>query len=481
MSFALFLLENGFINSDIYDIIENSDSINSDNIIEFLITTTNLPEKDITNLQAKYYGLEIFPDQELKIPSNLQYLPMGDSQSVPYKISQESHEIEIAIDNPENLVALDNIRNNFAKDPQTKDMNIRFKVASKSSITSLINKSSVRNDNKLENILINGVEQMASDIHISPYENVFEIKYRIDGLLKIIKTIPISEFSSICVAIKVMAKLDISETRRPQSGHFQKNTIDFRISTHPTIYGENICIRILNKNKSYINIENIGFEQEQVAYLKRISRFSHGMIIFCGPTGSGKTTSIYSMLATIDKNTKNIMTLEDPVEYKIHGVKQTELKKGIIDFASGVRSILRQDPDIIFIGEIRDKETAEAAIRASMTGHLVFTTIHSNDSIGAIKRFQDFKISPFLVADNIVSIISQRLIPKIGGGRTIISEILHIDEQINRLIYENAPKNKILQYATQYTAFQSMYNNCKDKIDNGLIDKSDADKIMRNL
>lgn len=481
MSFASFLLKEGIIDAELYDIVEKSEAIDSDTLMEFLLGVTTLSENDITLLKAKYHGLEYISDQELySFASNMEYTHMGDSQSIPYRVSSERGEVEIVIDNPENLVALDDIKKNLSRNPQTKGMNIKFKVARKSSINALNKKSSIQNESNIDDIIIDAINQKASDIHISPYENIFEIKYRIDGVLKIITTKSSKDFNTICVTVKVRAKLDISETRRPQSGHFQRENIDFRISTHPTIYGENICIRILNKNKNYINIENIGFNESQINYLKRISKFSHGMIIFCGPTGSGKTTSIYSMLATINKKTKNIMTLEDPVEYKIYGVKQTELKSGVIDFASGVRSMLRQDPDIILIGEIRDKETAEVAIRASMTGHLVFTTIHSNDSIGAIKRFQDFNISPFLIADNIISIISQRLIRKKSGGRTIISEILHIDEKINEMICNQAPRAEILHYATKCNSFKTIYEDCQEKIKSGLIDEEEAKVIMRN-
>jgi type II secretory ATPase GspE/PulE/Tfp pilus assembly ATPase PilB-like protein len=184
------------------------------------------------------------------------------------------------------------------------------------------------------------------------------------------------------------------------------------------------------------------------------------------------------MLATVNKTTKNIMTLEDPIEYKIHGVKQTEFKEGIINFADGVKSILRQDPDIIFVGEIRDVDTAKVAIRASMTGHLVFTTIHANDSIGAIKRFFDFGISSFLVADSVISIVSQRLVKKKNGGRTIISEILHIDSIVNDLIYKNATKETILNYVLKNNEFVPMSVDCQAKIKNGIINNEDVSDIM---
>ncbi len=481
MSFTLFLRKQGIIDTELYDIIEKSDVIDSNTLAEFLLGVTTLSESDIVDLKARYHGLESVSDQELySFNSNIEYASMGDSKFVPYKVSNEKDEIEIAIDNPENLIALDDIKKNLSKNPETKGMNIKFKIAGKNSIKALNKKFANQNKNNIDDIITDAIQQKASDIHISPYENIFEIKYRIDGILKIIITNPSKDFNVICVTIKVMAKLDISETRRPQSGHFQRENIDFRISTHPTIYGENICIRILNKNKYYINIENIGFNETQIKYLKCISKFSHGMIIFCGPTGSGKTTSIYSMLATINKKTKNIMTLEDPVEYKIYGVKQTELKQGVVDFASGVKSMLRQDPDIILIGEIRDKETADVAIRASMTGHLVFTTIHSNDSIGAIKRFQDFNISPFLIADNIIAIVAQRLIRKKKGGRTIISEILPIDEKINEMICNQASREEILKYAIKFHSFKTIYEDCQEKVRNGLIDENEAKTIMRN-
>ncbi len=488
MSFLVFLLENKAISDDIYEIAANSGYITSENLTEFLLSATDLSEEAIAILKAKYYGLDYIPDSDL-LHSNcknisIDHQTLKEANAIPYRISKDTQEIEIATYDPDNIIAMDDIKKAISHCQQTKNFNISFKIGKKSTITSLLKKqksSSKPINNLIEQIILEAIEQTASDIHISPYENTCEIKYRIDGSLRTVKIVPIHEFQTMCVTIKVMTKLDISETRRPQSVHFQQDNIDFRVSTHPTIYGENICIRILNRNKSYIDITKLGFSSEQVCYLKKISQSSHGMIIFCGPTGSGKTTSIYSMLATINKQEKNIMTLEDPIEYKIHGVKQTEFREGVINFASGVKSILRQDPDIIFIGEIRDKETAQVAIRASMTGHLVFTTLHANDSIGAIKRFQDFDVSSFLVADNIIAIISQRLVKASGGGRTIISEILHIDPTINELIYKNATKHEILNYLKTHQNFQTLYDDCMNKIKSGILDETSVKNIVNPL
>jgi type II secretory ATPase GspE/PulE/Tfp pilus assembly ATPase PilB-like protein len=198
------------------------------------------------------------------------------------------------------------------------------------------------------------------------------------------------------------------------------------------------------------------------------------MIIFCGPTGSGKTTSIYSLLGTIDKKSRNIMTLEDPIEYQIPSIRQTEIKCEVIGFADGVRSILRQDPDVIFIGEIRDEETAKMAIRASMTGHLVFTTIHSNDSFGAISRFRELNIPNSLIADNIIAIISQRLVRKVGAGRTVVAELLSIDKTLNDMISAGANQQTLRDFAIAERSFRTIADDYRRKVADGIIRDTDA-------
>jgi type II secretory ATPase GspE/PulE/Tfp pilus assembly ATPase PilB-like protein len=204
------------------------------------------------------------------------------------------------------------------------------------------------------------------------------------------------------------------------------------------------------------------------------------MIIFCGPTGSGKTTSIYSLLEIMDKKSRNIMTLEDPVEYKISNVRQTEIRRGVIDFVDGIRSILRQDPDVIFIGEIRDEETAKMAIRASMTGHLVLTTVHSNDCFGAISRLREFNISDSMISQNIISIISQRLVRKYSKtGRTIVSEILQMSEEIDKMIHSGKNHQELLDYAIANKEFKTIADDCQEKIKKKIILEEDVNNILR--
>jgi type II secretory ATPase GspE/PulE/Tfp pilus assembly ATPase PilB-like protein len=486
MSFLLFLKERSAIGCDVFEIARGSEYIGRENLDEFLISAANLSEEGVASLKAEYYGVDYIPDNDLAKFNRLAKInhALGEIY-IPYDVHE--NDVTVAVSDLDDLILTDKIKKFIITNHRIDNPRIKFCITKARSLRNMaVRKSSIRDssiDNRfISDLLAESVEVGASDIHISPYESTCEIKRRIDGELQHIRTLPIVDYHSICVSTKVMAKLDISETRRPQSGHLQKDNVDFRISTQPTIYGENLSIRILNKNKQYINIENIGFSDEQVKYLRQISNFPHGMIIFCGPTGSGKTTSIYSMISLIDKQKKNIMTLEDPIEYRINGVKQTDISEGIIDFATGISSILRQDPDVIFIGEIRDSETAHMAIRASMTGHLVFTTMHANDSIGAIKRFQDFGISSFLVADNIISIISQRIVRKIMGGMTIISEILHVDELINNLIHQNASRSEIMDKITMRTAkFKTIRDDAMGKVAAGLISKEEIDRVLCNV
>jgi type II secretory ATPase GspE/PulE/Tfp pilus assembly ATPase PilB-like protein len=378
--------------------------------------------------------------------------------------------VHIAIDDPGNVEAKDKVRCCLSDCSGFEHLEPVYCVVKKSEIIDKFDELNDVNSIQITKIISEAIRRNASDIHITPFDKTFTIMFRIDGLLECIKTISIDEFEKLTISLKVSARLDISETRRPQSGHFQLNSTDFRISTHPTSCGENIVIRVLNKDKSLIAIENLGFSSEQVMFLKEISFRQHGMIIFCGPTGSGKTTSIYSLLETMNKTTRNIMTLEDPVEYKIQNVRQTEIKHGVMNFADGIKSILRQDPDVILIGEIRDKETAKMAIRASMTGHLVLTTIHANDSFGAIARFKEFEIFPSLIAENVIAIVAQRLVKKkCVCGRTVVSEILKIDEKLSNMICSGQGKHDLQRYAIDNLGFKSISEQYQEKLLTGLI------------
>ncbi|EIJ43917.1 type II secretory pathway, ATPase PulE/Tfp pilus assembly pathway, ATPase PilB [Beggiatoa alba B18LD] len=267
-------------------------------------------------------------------------------------------------------------------------------------------------------LLSDAVKRGASDIHFEPEKGFLRIRYRLDGVLQQIRSLHKSYWSAIAVRIKVLAGLNIAENRIPQDGRISLTLagrlIDFRVSVQPTIYGENIVLRILDSQRGLLSLNQLGLMDDSLQTLKLMVARPEGLILITGPTGSGKTTTLYSVLNHLNTEAVNIMTLEDPVEYALGRVRQTAVNEGVkLDFVTGVRSILRQDPDIILVGEIRDEETAEMAFRAAMTGHQVYSTLHTNSAIGAIPRLLDIGVQPDLMADNIIGIIGQRLVRKL--------------------------------------------------------------------
>jgi type II secretion system protein E len=271
--------------------------------------------------------------------------------------------------------------------------------------------------NFVNQIIKDGYNDKSTDIHIEPFEDELIIRYRIDGILHKIPTpSSIKNFqSSIISRIKIMANMNIAETRLPQDGriHFNinKENIDIRVSTLPTMYGESIDLRILPKNQILLDLSELGLSQDSITKMQKLITKTHGIILVTGPTGHGKTTTLYACLSRINTIDKKIITVEDPIEYRLKGINQIPVYSKIgLTFANGLRSILRQDPDIIMVGEIRDQETAEIAIRASLTGHLVFSTLHTNDSAGSITRLKDMGIEPYLLSSSIEAVIAQRLV-----------------------------------------------------------------------
>lgn len=267
----------------------------------------------------------------------------------------------------------------------------------------------------VDSIIDNAVKQRASDIHIEPFEKYFKIRYRIDGELQEILRNPITVFGAFSTRIKILANLNIAEKRLPQDGRIitkvDGENVDLRISVLPTVHGEKIVIRILKQDNFLKGKEQLGLPEKEMNKLNNIIANPHGIILVTGPTGSGKSTTLYTLLNDLNKVNTNIVTVEDPVEYTMEGINQVNVNiKSGLTFATGLRSILRQDPDIIMIGEIRDKETAEIAVRAAITGHLVLSTIHTNDAPSTILRLFDMGIEPFLVGTSLVGIIAQRLV-----------------------------------------------------------------------
>jgi len=264
-------------------------------------------------------------------------------------------------------------------------------------------------------ILSDAVKRDASDLHFEPEQGFLRLRYRIDGVLKQIRSLHKDYWSAIAVRLKVMAGLNIAETRTPQDGRISLkvggHTVDFRVSCLPTTHGENIVLRVLDRSKGIVPLEKLNLHPDNFDLLKLLMSRPEGIILVTGPTGSGKTTTLYSMLNYRKSVEVNIMTLEDPVEYPMDLIRQTSVSEvAKMDFASGIRSLMRQDPDIILVGEVRDEDTAEMALRAAMTGHQVFTTLHTNSALGAIPRLTDIGIKPEIMAGNIIGIIGQRLV-----------------------------------------------------------------------
>jgi type IV pilus assembly protein PilB len=272
---------------------------------------------------------------------------------------------------------------------------------------------------KLVNLmLVQAIKDRASDIHIEPFEKQLRLRYRVDGVLYDSTAPPKGLQSAIASRIKIMANLDIAERRLPQDGRFRiklaGREVDLRVSVLPTIHGEKIVMRVLDKGNLNLNLEGLGLPPDNLQKFKNAIDAPHGMILMTGPTGSGKTSTLYAVLTQLNTTDVNIVTVEDPVEYQMSGVNQVQVKPEIgLTFASGLRSILRQDPDIVMVGEIRDSETADIAVKAALTGHLVLSTLHTNDSPGAIARLVDMGIEPFLVSSSLLMVCAQRLLRKV--------------------------------------------------------------------
>jgi type II secretory ATPase GspE/PulE/Tfp pilus assembly ATPase PilB-like protein len=267
-------------------------------------------------------------------------------------------------------------------------------------------------------LLADAVERSASDIHFEPEQNFLRIRYRIDGVLRQIRSLHKTYWPAMAVRIKVMSKMNIAETRAPQDGRISLTltgrAVDFRVSSQATTHGENIVLRILDRQKGIVPLDGLGLEQGQLALLKKMIARPEGLILVTGPTGSGKTTTLYSVLNHINTDGLNIMTLEDPVEYPMTLIRQTSINEAAkMDFGNGIRSLMRQDPDVILVGEIRDEDTATMAFRAAMTGHQVYSTLHTNSAVGAIPRLLDIGIVPDILAGNIIGVIAQRLVRRL--------------------------------------------------------------------
>ncbi|MBZ9636291.1 GspE/PulE family protein [Clostridium sp. FP1] len=414
---------------------------------EILIEDGILSEEDILEVLEQQLSIN-------RVYLDMEHIEQKVAQCVPESISKkynlvafgmEDNKLKIAMSDPLNIFAIDDVKISSGFDVKiyiasTKDIkntiDIYYASQNAKKAAADLSKAQGTNEGKEENkaqlddiksapavrlvdsIISDAIKLKASDIHIEPFENNIKIRFRIDGTLKEISKYNKDIYNAFITRIKILAELNIAEKRIPQDGRIltvvDNKKVDLRVSTLPTINGEKIVIRVLDRENFLVGKEKLGMNEDDLEKAERILKNPYGIILVTGPTGSGKSTTLYTLLSELNDNSKNIITVEDPVEYVVDGINQVNVNaKAGLTFASGLRSILRQDPDVVMIGEIRDNETAEIAVRAAITGHIVLSTIHTSDAPSAIVRLIDMDIQPYLVASAIAGIISQRLVKKI--------------------------------------------------------------------
>lgn len=399
------------------EILVNLDFVTSDEIARAIAIQNNLEYIDLDN---------VIPEKEA-----LLLVPKDFATSVPLlPIKVENDTLFVAIDNPNDLSVYDYL-------VKTTNKKIKFLIGDRNKIAKYVLLHYYQLENPIEKrinelikakevdvvklidlILENAIKDRATDIHITPEIMTTHVFFRIDGVLQHYYAMPKELHSQIISRIKILASLNIAEQRVPQDGGFEfeflNTSYDIRVSTVPTKKGENIVLRVLAKNATLFNINNLGFEKDYIEKIKFYFSKPYGIILITGPTGSGKTTTLYSALRNINPIEKNILTVEDPIEYRFTFIKQTQVnEKAGYTFSAALKAFMRQDPDVMLIGEIRDEETAELAIRASITGHLVLSTLHTNDAVSSIARLEDMKLKSYMIAEGLLLIISQRLVRKL--------------------------------------------------------------------
>jgi type IV pilus assembly protein PilB len=519
------LVEAGIISKDQLNVALQEQKISGKLLGEALVSLGFINPELLTDFLAESSGHEVFdPKNTIIDGAVLQYIDKKVAlKHAILPVSIEESMAWIAMADPYDVVAMDTLRNYLPKGVTIKPLvttpgilsdaidaaygyasNVKDILQELEGVKETVDISELSEEEayshpivRLVNaLLFEAVKLGASDLHFEPEENFIRLRYRVDGVLYTAQTIHKQHWSAISQRLKIMADLNIADKLAPQDGRIDMNiggrVVDFRVSSLPTAHGENIVLRVLDKQSSIMPLGNLGFSEANLALIKRAQEKPEGIIIVTGPTGSGKSTSLYSMLNEINTVDVNIQTLEDPVEYSIPMIRQTSIREGILDFADGIRALLRQDPDIIFVGEIRDGVTGNMALKAAMTGHQVYTTLHTNDSFGALPRLFDLGLKPGMVAGAIIAVFAQRLVRKVcehcreehtataeecaimgvdpakaptiykaheggcdscGGmgykGRTAIVEILSFDEEMDDLVAANASKAEIKAMALE--------------------------------
>lgn len=482
-----------------------------------------------------------------KFDPKLSMLDMAVVRRIPKDVATRHKVIAVSYENDTVMLAMADVYNVLAIDQVRRHLNRSTKIVpvycTESEIFELIDQyydyeisvdgilgeieTGIRENNKLDGrvegyvnptvrlvnaLLVDAIKVGASDIHFEPEGSFLRVRFRIDGEMTQVRAFHRDYWAAMVVRIKIMAGMNIAEARYPQDGRISYNVlgreVDFRVATLPTVHGENIVMRLLDKAKSLVPLELLGFSEHNISILKKLLKRPEGIIIMTGPTGSGKTTTLYSVLNYINTISVNIMTLEDPVEYQLPLIRQSNVREGTgLDFINGIKSLMRQDPDIIFVGEVRDEETALMAIRAALTGHQVFTTLHTNDALGAVPRLSDIGVPAHLLAGSLIGCMAQRLARKLCKyckiphtadadechilgieasraptiykavgcakcsnkgykGRTAVIEILRVDQGMDELITTGATRRTMMEYALKH-GFITMQQDGISKVLNG--------------
>lgn len=414
------------------EVLVESRIISEEDILEAIETQTGIEKIDLNSIEFDNKTLNLVTENLCR-------------RHVLIPFGFKNNKIQIAMSDPLNIFAIDDVNISTGIEPEIyissksdiqKFIDLNYSTEQVSKAAQELTKETLESKNIADNIeeiddvknapvvkmidymFRNSIEMRASDIHIEPFEKEIRIRYRIDGELQTVNTLGIESLAPLVARIKILAGLNIAEKRVPQDGRIitrvGNNDVDLRVSILPVVSGEKIVIRILNRSSYKLGKEHLGMNENNLNKLKNIISNPHGIVLVTGPTGSGKSTTLYTVLNELNSDDVNIVTIEDPVEYTLDGINQVNVNsKSGMTFASGLRSILRQDPDIVMIGEIRDEETAQIAIKAAITGHLVLSTLHTNDSASSITRLIDMGIEPYLVSTSICGVIAQRLVRRI--------------------------------------------------------------------
>lgn len=515
-----------------------------------LIEKGLISEKELLILMVKELHIPSINLTKYKIDPTLKGI-VPEKLARQYRIvpiSKLGNTITIAISDPLNIFAIDDLKSITAKDIDLimstdseimKAIDTYYGIKSSSSVTEVSKDISIadleivteQEDQNVSDmdadqgsqapiirmvdlVIKEALKQRASDIHIEPTAENMRVRYRIDGVLQDILTIPKENQNAVIVRIKIMSRMDITASRVPQDGRFKMRVstqeVDFRVSMLPTTFGQKVVMRVLDKKSLSVGLDGLGFSKEAVVLIKEAILKPFGMILVTGPTGSGKSTTLYSIINQLNAVERNIITVEDPVEYLIEGLTQIQARPEIgLTFASGLRAILRQSPDIVMIGEIRDNETADIAIKASLTGQLVLSTLHTNDAAGALTRLVDMGVEPFLVASSLVLVCAQRLCRQICTscknkidipdnvlkelglkkkseityyqgkgcaacrntgyrGRLGITEILEVDDKIREMLIKGCSSDEIKEYSVKNNHMVVLFDDAVNKLNNGV-------------